>query len=572
MRGRLVATIAAVAAVVLDSSCAEPVTPPSAPIHRIEVSPQRGAIVLGATLQLTATLFDSAGRVIHGGSIAWASVDSAVATVSAQGVVFGVGLGTTTIAGRVDHDTAAAIVDVVPPIDSIIVIPSDVIIASPFGLQTILLDAAADTIRGRPVVWSSSDTSIATVSAAGVVSGRRPGTVTVSARSENVVGRATFTIRTPHYRSVATGYQHSCAIGTDSAAYCWGGRGSSGYALGTGWRLSSTAPLGVRGGLRFRAITAAAYSSDGYSCGLTGDGRAYCWGDGAGFQLGNGGTASTLEPVPVSGGLVFTALSSDGGHTCGIGGGGAAYCWGRGPGGALGDGDSTDNPVPTPVAGGLSFGAIAAGGSHTCALTTAGAAYCWGDNSYGQLGDSGPAPTAPARQTAPVPVAGGLTFRAIAAGARHSCGITLGGAAYCWGEDYRGQLGSSNPTSLCGSPQPLYAVACVTYPVPVDGGFAYAAITAGGRKTCALRTGGDAHCWGEGTLGQLGNGDTASVAAPVAVVGGLVFAEIAAGPVHVCGVTTAAVAYCWGAGLFGALGTGDLVASNPVPVRVAGQP
>ena len=114
-----------------------------------------------ATLQLVVTLFDSAGDVVAGVPVAWASDDSGVATVSAAGVVLGVGLGTTIVTGRVDHDTAAALVDVVAPIDSIVVVPGDLILAGPFGLRAVLLDAGADTIRGRPVVWSSADTSIA---------------------------------------------------------------------------------------------------------------------------------------------------------------------------------------------------------------------------------------------------------------------------------------------------------------------------------------------------------------------------------------------------------------------------
>ena len=39
----------------------------------------------------------------------------------------------------------------------------------------------------------------------------------------------------------------------------------------------------------------------GYICGKTPQGRAYCWGENYGGQLGNGTTADSGTPVPVAG-------------------------------------------------------------------------------------------------------------------------------------------------------------------------------------------------------------------------------------------------------------------------------
>src|SRR6266513_2749248 len=92
----------------------------------------------------------------------------------------------------------------------------------------------------------------------------------------------------------------------------------------------------------------------------------------------------------------------------------------------------TAPPLPRFVAANL-----AAGSSHTCGVKSAGAAYCWGDNTYGQLGTGSTASTG-----TPVAVAGGFVFGALAAGARHTCGVASSGAAYCWGDNAYGKLGT----------------------------------------------------------------------------------------------------------------------------------
>ena len=112
---------------------------------------------------------------------------------------------------------------------------------------------------------------------------------------------------------------------------------------------------------------------------------------------------------------------------------------------------------------------------------------------------------------------------------------------------------------------------CSTYPVPVTGTIKWGAISAGSTHTCAIALDGVAYCWGDNYWGQMGTGTTTSAAAPGAVGGGLTFATLTAGAWHTCGVTRAGIAYCWGDNAGGQLGDGTTTPSL-VPIRVAGQP
>lgn len=140
------------------------------------------------------------------------------------------------------------------------------------------------------------------------------------------------------------------------------------------------------------------------------------------------------------------------------------------------------------------------GEHHTCGLTTDGATYCWGANAGGQLGTgttTGPELCSVQSYTSscsqvPVPVTGGLRFTEISVGYGFACGVVQTGAAYCWGGNVSGQLGSGSTTG----PQLCDSMPCSASPVPVTGGLPFRMISAGWDVTCGATTGGAAYCWG----------------------------------------------------------------------------
>lgn len=210
----------------------------------------------------------------------------------------------------------------------------------------------------------------------------------------------------------------------------------------------------------------------------------------------------------------------------------------------------------------IAFTQVSTGVSGPCALTPAGAAYCWGYNGLGELGTgsaTGPALCAgkfPCSDR-PAAVSGGLTFAGVSAGATDfACGVTTAGAGYCWGDNSSYSLGSGDTASS-------------SRPVRVAGGLTFALVQAGYRHVCGLTAAGAAYCWGLNYRGQLGNGNTTNSMVPVAVSGGLTFTSLSAGLDNACGVTADGAAYCWGYNAYGKLGSGDTT-TRGAPVAVVG--
>src|SRR2546422_3246722 len=357
---------------------------------------------------------------------------------------------------------------------------------------------------------------------------------------------------TVKFAAVSVGGIHTCGVAAGGVAYCWGWNTRGQLGDGTSG-TERWVPIRVLGDARFAAVSA----GDRYTCGLTAAGAAYCWGLNGWGQLGDGTTTDRSSPVPVAGGLSFKTMSTGFRQTCAIMAGGAAYCWGLNRAGQLGDGTTTDRSSPVRVAGDLTFAAVSAGDFHTCGLTTTGAAYCWGGNGDGQLGDGS---TTNRLTPTPVRVVSGVTFVAVSAGGFNTCGMTAGGAAYCWGANGEGQLGDGSVDGR-------------TQPVLIAGGVNYTAVSAGNSHTCAITAAGTAYCWGLNVQGQLGDGTTESRRRPVPVAGNIRFVAIEAGGsrpalgFHSCGLTAAGAAYCWGQNARGQLGDGTTEdRTRPVPV------
>jgi len=396
------------------------------------------------------------------------------------------------------------------------------------------------------VTWASSDEAVATVDQTGLATAVADGEATITVTSERITGSATLTVMGGDI-VVSAGGSHTCALDSDGKAYCVG-RGLEGQ-LGNGSTVFSATPVAVSGGLVFGAIDAGGF----LSCALTTTGEAYCWGSGQFGGLGNGATANQSMPVAVSG-FTFASISTGRGGACGVTPAGEGYCWGGAASGRLGNGTLNNQLTPAAVAGGLTFASISILSAHTCGVTTTNQAYCWGDKFDKQLGNPGNISTS--QELSPVPVLGGHAFATIGVGTTHTCALTPGGQAYCWGSHRNGELGHGVAPIQGG----------LVTPQAVTGGLTFATITVGDNHTCGLTPTGQAYCWGLATRGQLGSVGANLRTAPTAVSGGLTFASLSAGSTHTCGVTTENQIYCWGTGGFGQLftrGTPFLMAGFP---------
>ena len=300
-------------------------------------------------------------------------------------------------------------------------------------------------------------------------------------------------VATPRPR-LAAGSLGTCLLGQSGEVRCWGPRGANPRTP----RLELADAVQVAVG-----ITTA--------CAIRRDRTVVCW-------------DHVLEEGKLWSGGVHDAASLAMGYSkgCAVTRAGEVRCW-----------DATLQWPPrdrlaTKVDGISDATAVAVGMIHACALRRGGTVVCWGGNEAGNLGDG----TRVSREQ-PAPVVDLDDAVEIAAGTYYSCARRRDGSVWCWGG-----IGQQDPVT-----RPMR--------VPEWTGAAELSLNAGcnaGTIMCARMPDGSVRCLGDNGFGQVGDGSKQSRAAPVAVHGLGDASDLAVGCVHVCALRTGGQVVCWGEG------------------------
>ena len=178
------------------------VTEPPPVVATVTVSPSEASIEEGQTQQFEAIAATAEGMAIAVVEFTWTSSDDIVATVNSMGLATGVSAGEVMITATVDDVSGTATLTVTEPppvVARIVLSPSKATIEKG---NTQLFTAMAFTsdnkeIPGISFIWTSNNTSVATVGPSGLATAIEAGTAIVEAKAEGISDTATLTVTAP---------------------------------------------------------------------------------------------------------------------------------------------------------------------------------------------------------------------------------------------------------------------------------------------------------------------------------------------------------------------------------------
>jgi hypothetical protein len=156
---------------------------------------------LGDEVTLDATALDEDGGTLSGASIEWTSTDEEVVIVNSSGTLLAKGIGTALVVASAACCEAAAADSVTVQVDqkvaAVEVDPSSVTLeeGNTRQLSAVALDANGFLVADAGFSWSSSDTSVASVSSTGGLKAESHGSANVTARVDGVDGASSVTVQ-----------------------------------------------------------------------------------------------------------------------------------------------------------------------------------------------------------------------------------------------------------------------------------------------------------------------------------------------------------------------------------------
>ena len=179
----------------------------SKPVASVFANPSSLALAAGQTAQLVATTYDVNGDPISSKNISWSTSDATVATVTESGLVTTIAAGNAEImvnaSGRKTSvpvavsapspsNGAAAVASVAVSLNA-----STLLAGQSTQASATLKDASGNVLTGRSIVWTSSDVTVASVNATGLVTALKGGAVTITASAEGKSGSASIVTAMP---------------------------------------------------------------------------------------------------------------------------------------------------------------------------------------------------------------------------------------------------------------------------------------------------------------------------------------------------------------------------------------
>ena len=169
----------------------------------VRVALDSTSLAIGHLAKATATAKDSAGNLITGDTVTWASLTPTVATVSSTGTVTAVAPGSATIQGTISGTTGLASLTVVQGSTSAVAtvavaIDSTTLLIGHVGHAVATArDALGNVIANPTVTWTSLAPAVATASSSGALTAVAEGSAVIRATVSGITGTDSLLVVVP---------------------------------------------------------------------------------------------------------------------------------------------------------------------------------------------------------------------------------------------------------------------------------------------------------------------------------------------------------------------------------------